>query len=194
MKKHIFIEAKNKKTPEYVFVTTLLAHWGVLDFDVICVGGKDNLGNVANKLIEYQLEGDKNIILFDADSPANGGGYNVRYTELQNKLQQLGVSANIFLWPNNHKDGEVETLLESIAQRGLHQLFFDCFEDYERCVGTLYNAPDSKGKLYTYMTAQKGLNKKQRDNLSYDWLFGDTRFWDIDSPYLNPLRQFLSAL
>ena len=194
MKKHIFIEAKSGKTPEFVFVNALLTHWQLPDFDITCVGGKDNLGNVANKLMEYQLVGEKNILLFDADSPASGGGYCVRHTELQNKLQQLGISADIFLWPNNHDDGEVETLLESIAQRELHHLFFDCFEDYERCVGTTYNAPDSKGKLYTYMTAQKGLNKKQRDNLSYDWLFGDTRFWDIDSPNLAPLKQFLSAL
>lgn len=194
MKKHIFIEAKSEKTPEFVFVSALLTHWQFSDFDITCVGGKDNLGNVANKLMENQLVGDKNIILFDADSPANGGGYAVRYAELQNKLQQLGISASIFLWPNNHDDGEVETLLEFIVQRGQHQLFFDCFEDYERCVGTIYNAPDSTGKLYTYMTAQKGLSKKQRDNLSYDWLFGDIRFWDIDSPNLDPLRLFLSAL
>lgn len=43
----------------------------------------------------------------------------------------------------------------------LHPVFFDCFEDYEKCVTgvkdehglPLYNTPNLKGKLHTYKNA-----------------------------------------
>ena len=52
--------------------------------------------------------------------------------------------------------------MEFAARRDLHPVFFDCFEDYEKCVSgvkdsngqAIYNVPNLKGKLHTYMSAQ----------------------------------------
>lgn len=77
----IYIEAGNKKTPEHVFVMTLLRRMGFVSgshFEIINVGGKDNLPNLINKLTETELMGGRNIIVFDADSPENKGGFDVR--------------------------------------------------------------------------------------------------------------------
>ena len=69
--------------------------------------------------------------------------------------------------------------MEAIARRDLHPVFFDCFEDYERCVSgvkdehgqPLYNTPNLKGKLHTYMNAQKLSNNCEKD-------------WDLEIGYL----------
>ena len=60
----IFIEAGKPSTSEYVFIKTLVTR--ILDIDsgkfkIECVDGKDNL-----------------VIVFDADFPANKGGFKVR--------------------------------------------------------------------------------------------------------------------
>ena len=79
--------------------------------------------------------------------------------------------------------------------------FFDCFEDYERCVSSVkdsngrqfYNVPNLKGKLHTYMSAQR-LNSKQRSRLgSGDWLFDDSRFWNLNIVELQPLKDYFRA-
>ncbi|MDE6854170.1 MAG: hypothetical protein K2J38_03850 [Muribaculaceae bacterium] len=190
----VYIEAGSAKTPEHVFVRTLLRRMGFVSgshFEIIAVGGKDNLPNVINKLTETELEGGRNIIVFDADSPENGGGYDVRKSEIEAILAANSITAGLFLFPDDSSDGDFETLLERIAQTESHKLFFGCFSDYESCVGRDYLTPNRKGKLHTYVTAQKWLSKKQRDAIGKgEWLFEDTRLWNLDSPELGPLKDF----
>ncbi|MEG2947708.1 MAG: hypothetical protein RR837_13355, partial [Bacteroidales bacterium] len=75
---HIYIESKNDKTPEYIFIHTLLTQIHGTDykegFKIFPVNGKDNLSNVSPFLIENELEEGINLIVFDADTPLNGGG------------------------------------------------------------------------------------------------------------------------
>ena len=83
----------------------------------------------------------------------------------------------------------------------MHQLFFDCFEDYERCVSgvkdksgePLYNTPNLKGKLHTYMNAQKLSNKLRRKLGTGDWLFDNTNYWNLNAVALQPLKDFLTS-
>lgn len=91
--------------------------------------------------------------------------------------------------------------MEKAVRRDLHTAFFDCFEDYEKCVSGIkdkngvsrYNVPNLKGKLHTYMTAQK-LSRKLRDKLgSGDWLFDESDYWNLDVDALQPLKDFLAA-
>ena len=96
------------------------------------------------------------------------------------------------MFPHNHDDGIFENLLEELTLKDIHSKFFDCFNDYELCIGDNYLSPDIKGKLHTYMSAQKDLSNTQRKALgSGQWLFDDSRFWNLDVVELEPLKDFL---
>lgn len=192
----IYLETEGTATPEYVFVSTLMNYWGIDTslYDVVCVGGKDNIHNMANKMKETTLENGKNLVVFDADFPYNGGGFEKRRAELIVRLKEMEVDAEIFLFPNNRDDGDVEVLLDTLARKDIHSRFFDCFSDYESCLGNEYNSPDLKGKLYTYMTSQKGISNRKRNKIkSGQWHFSDENYWDISRVTLDPLKNFILA-
>ncbi len=192
----IFIEAGHKNTAEYTFMAALLSLMGYGDdqYEIITVGGKDNLPGMRPKMLANMAEGVRNIVIFDADSAGNGGGCERRRSELTEALSGLGVEAELFLFPDNTSDGDFETLLLQIARQDLHKVFFDCFGDFESCVRRDYVAPNLKGKLHTYVSSQKWLSNKQRDRLGRgDWLFDVHDLWDMDSDRLSSLKDFIRA-
>lgn len=200
----IFIEAEDKTTPEYNFLKTFVdLHFPTKEIDFICIGGIGNLFNETNvnQMLQAQAIGDQILILIDADTVAKGYGFVKRKADIDNDMQALKISFPYFIYPNNQDDGEVETLMEAAARRDLHSVFFDCFEDYEKCVSgvkntngqPLYNTPNLKGKLHTYMSAQKLSNKLRRRLGTGDWLFDDTNYWDLKIADLQPLKDFLST-
>lgn len=200
----IFIEAENDRTPEYHFLKAFVdLHFPAKDIDFIRIGGIGNLFNETNinQMYQAQTIGDQVLILIDADTVAKGYGFVKRKADIEHDMQTRKISFPYFIYPNNQDDGEVETLMESIARRDLHPVFFDCFEDYEKCVSgvkdkdgqPLYNTPDLKGKLHTYMSAQKLSNKLRRKLGAGDWLFSNTDYWDLNATVLQPLKDFLAT-
>jgi hypothetical protein len=197
----IFIEAKNKRTSEYHFLKAIIElYFPLLDVDFVCTDGIGNLFNETNtnEMRQAQAMGDQVLILIDADTVATGYGFVKRKADIEKDMQKLQISFPYFIYPNNQDDGILENLMESLARRDLHKIFFDCFEDYEKCVSgvkdknglPLYNTPDLKGKLHTYISAQK-LSKKLRDRFgSGDWLFNNTNYWDLNAGVLQPLKDF----
>lgn len=200
----IFIEARNKTTPEYYFLKALIdLHFPTKDIDFICIGGIGNLFNETNinQICQAQEVGDQVLIFIDADTVAKGDGFVKRRADMDNEMQARKIFFPYFIYPNNQDDGDVETLMEAVARRDLHPVFFDCFEDYEKCVSgvkdengqPLYNTPNLKGKLHTYMSAQKLSNKLRRKLGAGDWLFSNTDYWDLNAIALQPLKEFLST-
>lgn len=190
---NIYLESKSNKTPEYVFVRTLLSHIGVSPelFSIIPINGKDSLHKAKNQFIQNTLEGGLNLIIFDADTPDNNGGHALRRLEIENTLARLGIESDIFLFPNNQDDGDFESLLEELALKDRHQAFFGCFNDYEMCLGNDYVHPNRKGKLHAYITSMKMSGMKRRNIGSGEWLFDNPDYWNLDAEYLLPLKQFL---
>lgn len=190
----IFIESKNSQTPEYNFLETILRVFGYNSQSSVIVplNGKDTLDLARNQFIQNTVEGGTNLIIFDADTAINGGGYNIRRKEIETKLRDLHIQADIFLWPDNCNDGDFETLLESIARKDLHERFFGCFNDYELCLGDEYLCPNRKGKLHTYITSMKLTNKQRNKIGAGHWLFENKDLWDLDSVNLTALKKFLS--
>lgn len=200
----IFIEARNKTTPEYYFLKALIdLHFPTKDIEFICIGGIGNLFNETNinQICQAQEVGDQVLIFIDADTVAKGDGFVKRRADMDNEMQARKIFFPYFIYPNNQDDGDVETLMEAVARRDLHPVFFDCFEDYEKCVSgvkdengqPLYNTPNLKGKLHTYMSAQKLSNKLRRKLGAGDWLFSNTDYWDLNAIALQPLKEFLST-
>ena len=190
----IFIESKNSQTPEYNFLETILRVFGYNPQSSVIVplNGKDTLDLARNQFIQNTVEGGTNLIIFDADTAINGGGYNIRRKEIETKLRDLHIQADIFLWPDNCNDGDFETLLESIARKDLHERFFGCFNDYELCLGDEYLCPNRKGKLHTYITSMKLTNKQRNKIGAGHWLFENKDLWNLDSVNLTALKKFLS--
>ena len=192
---HLFLETKHQKTSEYVFMDTLLKKLELSqDVKIETINGKDNLANAKNTFFTNTLEGGINLIVFDADTPLNGGGFEGRKKELMDKLKELDIAAEIFLFPNNQDDGCFEDLLLNIALNDKYKSFFDCFGDYEKCLGDDYEHPNLKGKVYTYISSMKSLTNSQRKDLGQGrWLFDNPDYWNLESEYLTPLKDFLST-
>jgi len=202
---NIYLEAKNDKTPESCFMKALIKqHFPQAiadqDFKIIYVDGKDNLPNVVPQFLTNTADGGSNLVIFDADTPENGGGFALRRQDLLNKRNLLNINFDLFLYPANGDDGDVEVLMERIAQKDKHARFFSCFQKYEECIShdkdasgkPRYKTPNRKGKLHTYISAMP-LNNKQFRNLgSGQWLFDNPEYWDLNSNALEPLIGFLS--
>ena len=198
----IFIEAKKKETTEYHFIKTILdVFFPKKKVDFIFMDGIGNLYNetILNQMRLAQDNGEQIILLTDADTKEKGVGFAKRKAEIDNGMNAHSLSFPYFIYPNNQDDGDIENLMESTARRNLHPTFFDCFEDYEKCVSgakdangnPLYNTPNLKGKLHTYISSQQ-LSKNQRDKLgSGNWLFKNENYWNLNAETLEPLKNFL---
>lgn len=197
----ILIEAKSKETPECCFLKAVLDTMFICgDIEFICMDGIGNLFTepVKNQIRQAQLDEEQIIILADADTKAKGYGYNKRKEEIETRLIKEVGPVPYFLYPDNHSDGDIECLMESAVQRKLHSAFFDCYEDYEKCIQgeknslgeARYNVPSLKNKLHTYMAAQK-LHRKEREKFRIgEWLFENREYWNLEVEELNPLKEF----
>jgi hypothetical protein len=83
---------------------------------------------------QAQAVGDQVLVLIDADTVAKGYGFAKRKADIERGMQSHSITFPYFIYPNNDDDGDVETLMLSAARRDSHPVFFDCFEDYEKCV------------------------------------------------------------
>lgn len=200
----IFIEARNNNTAEYHFIKTILdIFFPERDVNFIFMDGIGNLfkETITNQISLAQENGEQVIVLADADTKAKGYGYAKRKAEIDKGMADNALSFPYFLYPDNQNDGDVEVLMEKAAQHDLHSTFFDCFEDYENCVSGVkdesgepkYNVPDLKGKLHTYMSAQKLPNNLRKRFDSGDWLFDNKDYWNLDVEALQPLKDFFTT-
>ena len=200
----IFIEAEKPETAEHFFLTALMAkYFPDMEYELIHMRGVANLFNETNLnlLRSKTAEGANCLAILDADTEVKGWGYVYRKADVEQKQQEHDMAFPFFLYPDNAGEGDVEMLMESLARKDLHPTFFKCFSQYEMCVGgeldaqgnQRYNTPDLKGKLHTYMSAQK-LSKAKRDRLGRgDWLFDDLNYWDLGRESVQPLVKFLEA-
>ena len=190
---YIFLETGKPATSEAVFITTLIENLGynISSNKVEFVNGYKNLVNVIPTIKARCAEGGKVVIIFDADSLGNNGGYETRKKEIEEVLGENNAQAELFLFPNNEEDGDFETLLEHLIQKEKHTQMLDCYADYETCLGNDYVHPNLKGKIFTYISAMKMSSSKRRKLGNGEWMFDNAEYWDLNSDYLKPLKEFL---
>ena len=201
----IYIESESKTTPESNFLTAILEYLGIgVDkYEIVPTSGYTNLMNPKMPYLENLRSnsdaGGINIVIFDADTDKNGGGFEKRRNELIKRRDELGRHFHLFLWPNNKDDGDVEVLIESIARKDLYPEFFECFSKYEHCMSkrkkengdTFYTMPNRKGKLYTYFNALPISNTKKKQFGKGNWQWQNKDIWDFESSTLEPIKVFL---
>lgn len=190
---YIFLETGKPATSEAVFIKTLIENLGynISSNKVEFVNGYKNLVNVIPTIKARCAEGGKVVIIFDADSLGNNGGYETRKKEIEEVLEENNAQAELFLFPNNEEDGDFETLLEHLIQKEKHTQMLDCYADYETCLGNDYVHPNLKGKIFTYISAMKMSSSKRRKLGNGEWMFDNAEYWSLESDYLKPLKAFL---
>ncbi len=165
----IFVEGPSDKVFLEVYLY-FLEDIPIKNFKVQNIKGKDNL---SQRLLEIEKY-DKTLIIFDADKD-----YESNKKEILSKTQQKITEEQIFLFPNNQDDGDLETLLLEIAK---HDEFLKCFEGYLECIKSKEHYKPirniRKNMLYAYLEVfelQKFFqykwdtnNKKNEENIIID--------------------------
>ncbi|EQL51432.1 DUF3226 domain-containing protein [Helicobacter pylori] len=194
-------------------------------FDMLDIEGKDKLisgefPEKIRKILNNEHQTYKQVcIIFDADkkeSQESDAGFDNKLEHIREKFKEKGIDfprEQIFLFPNNQDDGDLETLLLKIAN---HKEFINCFEGYLDCIKKTehYKPIKNIGKnmLYAYLEVfelQKFFqykwdtnNKKNEENIiiddkgkikerykeEYEKL---KEVIDFNSKSLNPLKNFL---
>jgi len=197
----IFIESKKLETPEANFIKTYLTQKfpEFKEYEIIPLNGWNGLWKT-NKLIENRDLGIKNVVIFDADTPDNNGGFDTRKSEIEAIKGELNVRFDLFLFPNNSSNGDFEQLLENIINNE-HKILLDCFEKYEKCIDNTqtnnvlkYKLPIRKAKIYSYVDAFPKSRKENERFKNGDWFFENENYWNLNSEHLDSLKQFLEQI
>ncbi|GAA6990981.1 hypothetical protein ID0093_07240 [Helicobacter pylori] len=189
-------------------------HFDQAHFDIIHVEGKDKLFSdefckrIENILKNKNQEYRQVCIIFDADikkeNQESDAGFDNKLKHIREKFKEKGTDfpkEQIFLFPNNQDDGDLETLLLEIAK---HDEFLKCFEGYLECIKSKehYKPIKSirKSKWYAYLETL-GLENltnidvfdskgkiKEKHKEEYEKL---KEVIDFNSKSLIPLKNFL---
>ncbi|EJC28700.1 hypothetical protein HPHPH5B_0474 [Helicobacter pylori Hp H-5b] len=141
----IFVEGPSDKVFLEVYLY-FLEDFPIKNFKVKDVKGKDNL---SKRLLEIEKY-DKTLIIFDANKDYESNKKEI--LTVVSKTKQTISEEQIFLFPNNQDDGDLETLLLEIAK---HDEFLKCFESYLECIKSKeHHEPIKnirKNMLYAYL-------------------------------------------
>ncbi|MUU40518.1 hypothetical protein KVL75_01805 [Helicobacter pylori] len=192
----IFVEGPSDKVFLEVYLY-FLEDFPIKNFKVKDVKGKDNL---SKRLLEIEKY-DKTLIIFDANKDYESNKKEI--LTVVSKRKQTISEEQIFLFPNNQDDGDLETLLLKIAK---HDEFLKCFEGYLECIKSKeHHEPIKnirKNMLYAYLEALglENLTKtnidvfdskgkiKEKNKEEYEKL---KEVVDFNSKSLIPLKNFL---
>ncbi len=188
----IFVEGPSDKVflEAYLY---FLEDLPIKNFKVKDVTGKDNLST--KRLLEIEKY-DKTLIIFDADK--NYESNKKEILKVVSKTKQTISEEQIFLFPNNQDDGDLETLLLEIAK---YDEFLKCFEGYLECIKNKEHYKPikniRKNMLYAYLevfglenlTKTDGKDKiKEKHKEEYEKL---KEVIDFSLNSLIPLKNFL---
>ncbi|GHQ74617.1 hypothetical protein VN0405_03650 [Helicobacter pylori] len=183
-------------------------------FDIFDIEGKDKLISgefleKIDKILNNKHQTYKQVcVIFDADkkeSQERDAGFDNKLVHICKELKEKRIDfprEQIFLFPNNQDDGDLETLLLEIAK---HKEFINCFESYLDCIKKKEHYKPikniRKNMLYAYLEALGLENLYTKKNIfdiegkvkneckeKYEKL---KEVIDFDSKSLVPLKNFL---
>ncbi len=143
----IFVEGPSDKVFLEVYLY-FLEDIPIKNFKVQNIKGKDNLSKRLLEIEQYA----KTLIIFDADKDYESNKKEI--LKVVSKTKQTISEEQIFLFPNNQDDGDLETLLLEIAK---YDEFLKCFEGYLECIKNKEHYKPikniRKNMLYAYLEA-----------------------------------------
>ncbi|MGY0391734.1 DUF3226 domain-containing protein [Bizionia sp. KMM 8389] len=183
-----------------VFIKEYLEFLGYeneVHFKTDSIGGWTKIKLSEPILKRYRDEGNTVVLVFDADTSLNDGGYQRRLDEINDVLEDIDLTIDVFLLPNGADDGDYETLLERIAVADRSRVF-SCFDSYETCVRALetddlkFITPIRKSRIYAYIETFPESNRARDKELkSGTNFFKNPSYWNLNSDSLQPLHDFL---
>ena len=131
------------------------------------------------------------LVIFDADA-APEGGFSKRLEDILKKKEEHSLEFEVFLFPDNQSDGDLELLLEQIVNDE-HKAILDCFQTYEGCLKELqkYQLPIRKSKIYAYVDAFPKNREEKEIFKKGDFFFSNKSMWNLNSDKLKPLIEFI---
>lgn len=183
---YIYVEGKSDKE----FLECCLKHWGKLESFEININANSNMikENLLNKIKSHKDNDEQVLIVFDADKD---------FIQTQERIigqsQELMSVQEIFLFPNNQSNGELETLLLKITT---NKKPYECFKCYMNCLGELKENVFKKSAMFAYREAtgvEKKIRDKNQEKEKVEIMQTEfERIFDFESCALSPLKQFIT--
>ena len=182
MKKIIFYVEGNS---DLVFLKSILNRIDNYQYEIITVGGWEKIV-LAKNTFKYNNDlGNKNIVFFDADADSKK-----RREEILSKFKDIKLIDDIFLFPDNENQGNLETILLSIINPK-NTSINDCFDEYKKCIEGLSidnSYLNNKTKVFTYLSL---LNKEPKEqNRDYS----DPDAWNLEHDLILKIEQYLNKI
>ena len=192
-KPYILVEGKGDKH----FLEEYISHLGYKDLEIVSIEGKDKLQYFTQKLKQVEDNKRKTAINFDADSNPETRRY-----ELQKILREAErpSSALIFLIPNDTDTGCLEDLLEHLVPDEYKPImtswnkFIDSLQNLSTQLIKKENLPSTKTKFYSYASLLREEGEVEKNGAEGTRPYKGVKHWDLNTPYLDPLKSFLEDL
>lgn len=182
MKINIFVEGKHDKE----FLEQYLKFLGYLNINVVSCGGNNLNKNIISKIQEYKDNDEKILLIFDADDD-----FGLTLERLKKESQDLLSDEDIFLFPNNFQNGELETLLFNIAKE---PQIHECFKKYKKCIenyildyGKNIHKKSSRYAYFEALGVSLSDDKTEKTQREQKYI----EIFDFSSRHLNFLKIFL---
>lgn len=178
---YIYVEGKSDKD----FLDCFLRYWSKSKSFEVNINANSNVitENLLNKIKSHKDNDEQVLIIFDADK---------NFVQTQKRIvkesQGLMTAQEIFLFPNNSDNGELETLLLEIAK---DKKPCECFKCYINCLGDLKDNVFKKSAMFAYREAT-GTEKKIKDKKETKIIQTEfERIFKFESNALEPLKSFI---
>jgi len=189
----IFVEGKGDIQFMEDLIELKLGKKKNIDFEVNKTDGWNNLKKGIPKIKSLNDEGHRVQIIFDADSD-----HQERRRAIEKIRSDNHLDFDMFLFPDNSSNGNLETLLESIINDN-HRRVLDCFQKHEDCLEQYkddekaYALPIKKSKIYAYVDAfPKSNDELKAFKQNKDYFYKNQEIWNLNSEKLDPLIDFLN--
>ena len=194
----IFVEGKGDDKFFKSYLTFLEKETALNHYEIISTGGWNKISKLVNLFQENTDAEGTNLIIFDADSSKNEGGFPKRKAQIEAYKKQYELEFELFLFPNQQDDGDYEVLLENIINQE-HSNLLTCFSKYENCIKSTidekgepkYILPIRKSKIYAYIDAFPKSRKQKERFKGGDFFFENEEYWNLEVDFLKPLKKFL---
>lgn len=179
---------------------TRVCTFGDNQVELLTLGlGRDKGGwsrlNTAPVYEDFQAnmeEGIRTLVIVDADSAENDGGFAVRNEQLSKIKKTKGLDFDYFLIPNSEEqdDGDLETVLRKILVEK-YQPILGCLDSYHECLNKAQSTLGEDLQILNEKNKIAVFRKVVKDSKRIN--FKENSIWNLNHPYLNPLKQFLST-